>query len=201
MSNITGEVQEIQSLQRNTKYGPKPTFKLIIDNIPYNLGFNNPSKQGIREGTEVTFQSVHTAYGEDIDMPTLRVVGGGSTVPTPAARPAASAPAAPAKAPHVPPAAKVFPVPLFHGDRSIIRQNSLTNAREVYCSSTVVVSSSNTDELADQIIHLARKFEAYSAGDLDRAQAEEEMNAAKVPAKKAKAAPKLDTDVDVSEAY
>jgi hypothetical protein len=69
----------------------------------------------------------------------------------------------------------VFPIPLLHGDRAIVRQNSITNATKAvrdYLVSTDGFDS--VQDYADIIIEIARKFEAYSCGDLD-AQAAEAM--------------------------
>jgi len=72
------------------------------------------------------------------------------------------------------PAAKVFPIPPLHGDRAIVRQNSVTNATKLVSD---VLSKSKGDvdinDAAQLIIKIAREFEAYSCGDLDMAVAEE----------------------------
>lgn len=68
---------------------------------------------------------------------------------------------------------KEFPVPAFHPDRSIIRQNSLGHAVEVVRGAPVAFSS--PQEFATEVIEVARIFEAYSSGDLDIAIVEEEM--------------------------
>jgi hypothetical protein len=58
-----------------------------------------------------------------------------------------------------------FPVPMDHPDTSIIRQNALTNA--------VKWSGGNTVDV-ENIIRVARQFEAYTSGQLD---AEEQAEA------------------------
>jgi hypothetical protein len=63
------------------------------------------------------------------------------------------------------PAATGFPIPTRHQSRSIIRQNSLTNARELYIN--FANGEETFPEAVDAIIDIARKFEAYSAGDAD----------------------------------
>lgn len=69
---------------------------------------------------------------------------------------------------------KEFPVPAFHPDRSIIRQNSLAHATEAV--QWVGSPGAITDvDMAERIIAVARLFEAYSAGDLDVAIVEAEM--------------------------
>jgi len=64
---------------------------------------------------------------------------------------------------------KVFPVPVDHPDRSIIRQNSLAHATRLLDGE---LDDDDFDALADKVIALARRFEAYSSGDLEVAEAE-----------------------------
>jgi hypothetical protein len=61
----------------------------------------------------------------------------------------------------------------LHGDRAIIRQNSITNATKLYTDSQKQGTITDYDAASDVIIALARKFEAYSCGDLDAAMAEQ----------------------------
>lgn len=73
-----------------------------------------------------------------------------------------------------------FPVPALDGSRSIIRQNALTQANTAasnYYGLTGFNSSDfpTAETYADHIIELARKFEAYSAGDLDAKLIEDMM--------------------------
>lgn len=79
--------------------------------------------------------------------------------------------------------AKEFPVPPFHPDRSIIRQNSLAHATDLinaigygYIGGSLA-HAPTAAEYAERIIEVARMFEAYSSGDLDVAIVEEEMRA------------------------
>jgi len=74
---------------------------------------------------------------------------------------------------------KEFPVPTLHGDRSIIRQNSLKHAGDLFTAMQPITGGDKapTDKMmakaAGQIIELARLFEEYSAGDVERRVAEE----------------------------
>ena len=58
----------------------------------------------------------------------------------------------------------VFPIPKNDGQRSIIRQNSLTNAVALF--SAAGQARTEVDDIRE-IIAIARMFEAYSTGDLD----------------------------------
>lgn len=68
---------------------------------------------------------------------------------------------------------KQFPVPPLHPDRSIIRQNSLSHAINVASAMDVFSETVTHDDYANVVIAIARKFEAYSTGDMDNEMAEE----------------------------
>lgn len=70
---------------------------------------------------------------------------------------------------------KVFPLPLLHGDRSIIRQNSLAHATRIVTALLVKAKGAvpNDDAIASKVVDMARSFERYSAGDAEREAAEE----------------------------
>jgi hypothetical protein len=67
----------------------------------------------------------------------------------------------------------VFPIPLLHGDRAIVRQNSVTNATKAVQDFGVEDPENlSLEDYAALIIKVARMFEAYSCGDLDAQLAE-----------------------------
>lgn len=74
---------------------------------------------------------------------------------------------------------KVFPLPLLHGDRSIVRQNALAHATKVVTelivgrNSKAELNKLTCDVVASMIVTTARTFEAYSAGDAEREAAEQ----------------------------
>lgn len=74
-------------------------------------------------------------------------------------------------------AARTFPVGAFSPERSIIRQNSLGHAVKVLADLPIDEGDvfATAAEAADAVIAVARVFEAYSAGDLDREMVEAEM--------------------------
>lgn len=75
-------------------------------------------------------------------------------------------------------AARTFPVPAFSPERAIIRQNSITNAVKAFAGIPMECAEfDNHNDLAEAVIDLARRFEAYSAGDLDRDIVEKEVKA------------------------
>ena len=160
-------VENITEKTVNTKFGPKKAFSIKANGEWYGYGFKKPA---FSIGDEVDFQFSETAYGKQVDDKSVRTLSkaGDTSSPT------SSAPA-PAKAYGAP--AKVFPIPPLHGDRAIVRQNSVTNATklvsDVLSKSKGDVDIKCYDDAAQLIIKIAREFEAYSCGDLDMAVAEE----------------------------
>ena len=157
-------IENITTKEVTTKFGPKPAYTIVAGGERFSYGFKKPA---FAIGDEVDFQYTENTYGKNVDLASVQMMKKGTGAPTPSA-----STASPAKAPYSPPS-KVFPIPLLHGDRAIVRQNSITNAtKAVYdCVSAIDI---DLDDYADTIIRIARKFEAYSCGDLD-AQAAEAM--------------------------
>jgi len=63
-----------------------------------------------------------------------------------------------------------FPIDPLDGQRSIIRQNAVTNANAFL---STLVSSGKTDDVeVSDLLDIARQIEAYTAGDLDVVEAE-----------------------------
>jgi len=140
---MTYIVENITQKEVNTKFGPKPAFSITANGERY-------------------------SYGLNVDLTSVRLLSKGEGAPATAT--VAGAPSKPSYG-----AAKVFPIPPLHGDRAIVRQNSITNAVKAADNYLRGEDStpSNLDEYAEFIIQLARKFEAYSCGDLDLAAAEQ----------------------------
>ena len=156
-------IENITTKEVTTKFGPKPAYTIIANGERFSYGFKKPTF-GI--GDEIDFQFTENTYGKNVDLTSVQMIkkGSGGTPVT--------ASASPAKAPYSPPA-KVFPIPLLHGDRAIVRQNSITNATKAVCDYVGSKEDVATiQDYAEIIIEIARKFEAYSCGDLDTAQAE-----------------------------
>lgn len=167
------KIEAISTKQVDTKRGKADTYAFKGDDGQwYSTGFDNP---GVAKGDEVDFEFENTRYGNKVKFETFKINGaavkGKST--------------GPAKAPYVPRAVgtggsaptytKPFPIPLLHGDRAIIRQNALTNARELYDSDP----EKPIKDAAKEIIEVARIFEEYSAGDGERREAESKSKEAK----------------------
>jgi len=159
-------IENITTKEVTTKFGPKPAYTIVANGERFSYGFKKPV---FAIGDEVDFQYTENTYGKNVDMTSVQMIKKGTGAPAP------SASSVPGKAPYSPPS-KVFPIPLLHGDRAIVRQNSITNATKAY-TEWMKLGDGHVfvlEEVADEIIEMARKFEAYSCGDLD-AQAAEKM--------------------------
>jgi hypothetical protein len=157
-------IENITTKEVTTKFGPKPAYTITAGGERFSYGFKKPM---FAIGDEVDFQYTENTYGKNVDLASVQMLKKGVGAPTPSA-----AATSPGKVPYSPPS-KVFPIPLLHGDRAIVRQNSITNATKAVCD-FLTDSPEGLEEYAELIISVARKFEAYSCGDLD-AQAAEAM--------------------------
>lgn len=158
-------IEEITSKDATTRYGVKPSYRVKASGEWYNFGFKKPM---VAVGDNVNFNFTEGKYGKDVDAATVKVISsGGGTA-------GSVTPSAPAARPFGPPA-RPFPIPALHGDRAIVRQNALTNAREVFTSgygwNGEKLDSGNPVVVAKHIIAMARMFEEYTTGDSDLAEA------------------------------
>jgi hypothetical protein len=170
-------ISKIATKTVNTKFGAKSAYSIQADGEWYSYGFKKPA---FNEGDEVNFSFTDGTYGKSVDVATVRVITKGSGSPATASTSASKAPgntevaSAPTNRSYGPPA-KVFPIPALHGDRAIVRQNSLTNAVNLlkeYFSEDVEM-----EQRAQYVINIARMFEAYSCGDLDMEEAKKMIEA------------------------
>jgi hypothetical protein len=170
----TGIVESVSTKDVNTKFGTKPTYSMKVNGTWVKCGFKNPNVQA---GYEVEFDGVSGTYGvETKSVNILRkdaapFAGGGATA-------GASAPVAASKASYGGYNQKVFPIPALHGDRSIVRQNALARATDLFIAARGSKPFELDEATLTMVITFARKFEAYTAGDLDMAEAIAENEAA-----------------------
>jgi hypothetical protein len=157
-------VENISEKEVNTKFGPKKAYSINANGERYGYGFKKPT---FSIGDEVDFQFTENTYGKNVDLASVRLLTKGTGTPPPST--AVTGSTAPSKPSYGAP--KVFPIPALHGDRAIVRQNSVTNAVKLITDSVHSTDEADWEELADTAIAIARKFEAYSCGDLDMEQA------------------------------
>lgn len=163
---MTGIVEAVSTKDVNTKFGNKPTYSLKINGGWVKCGFKNPNAS---VGDEVEFDGNTGTYG--LETKAVNVIRKGS-----GAVPSATSNTAPVAAQKMAGgySAKVFPIPPLHGDRAIVRQNALARATDIYIAARGGKPFELEADSLDFVIRLARKFEAYTAGDLDLAEAEAE---------------------------
>ncbi len=138
-------------------------------------GVFDPAAQGmddIQEGNQVSFRYKEKPSPDGSliyknIMGKITVTTGSAISPTTADAPAK--PSTPARS-YGGYSKGVFPVPALDGTRSIIRQNSITNA--VNLTKGLVNAKTSLPAMARLVIETAMMFEAYSSGDLDAAEAE-----------------------------
>jgi len=164
MTMMTGIVEAISTKDVNTKFGNKPTYSLKVNGTWVKCGFKNPNAGA---GDEVEFDGNTGTYG--LETKAVNVLRKGAGTPPPAAT--SNSTPAPARTTGSGYAAKVFPIPPLHGDRAIVRQNALARATDIYIAARGGKPWELEATNLDFVISLARKFEAYTAGDLDMAEA------------------------------
>src|SRR3990167_2104825 len=156
-------VEAIGTKPVTTKFGEKVTYSFKgNDGQWYKLGFKKPQ---FAKGDEVEFEFTSGKWGNEVTS-VLSAPTADADAPVVATAPA------PRKAYGGGTAGGYsrgqFPIPATDGQRSIIRQNSLGHALKL----TELNKFSPT---AEDIIKIARKFEAFSAGDTEAAAAKKAL--------------------------
>jgi len=172
MAMMNGVVEAISTKDVTTKFGVKPTYSMKINGAWVKCGFKNP---GVDVGYTVDFDGIAGTYG--LETKAVNILSRATAQPV-AAVATASVP--------VPTKSygggggykdKVFPIPALHGDRAIVRQNALARASDLYIAARGGKPFELEASTLDLVISFARKFEAYTAGDLDMAEALKEDTA------------------------
>jgi hypothetical protein len=125
MSSISNVVvEQISSKDRTTRFGVKKVYSFKAGGEWFSTNFKNPM---LSAGDTVSFEFAETSYGKEVDPASIKK-GAAGAAPTPLVA-GSKAPSAAPSAPYS--RMGVFPIPALDGQRSIIRQNALTNAREL----------------------------------------------------------------------
>lgn len=145
MPTIEGIVSAVSVKTRNTKYGDKQATSFNIDGVWYSGGFK-PWEVDKGDVVQLTYETNAQGYN---DVKGIAVMAKGD--PTPPANTG------------TPRIGRSFPVDPLAPERTINRQNALTAA----------VAFLKLDEAStpEDVIHVARIFEAYTTGDIDKAEA------------------------------
>lgn len=171
VSNVA--VEQVSSKPVTTRFGNKTTYSFKAGGDWFKTNFK---AHGLSAGDVISFSYTDGTYGKEVDPATIEK--GATSVSSATAASAGTGGGSTAKANTYSGGGKgVFPIGALDGQRSIIRQNALTNAREVFVANMILAKKvvAEPNEIAEAIIELARKFEAYTAGDLDADAAAEEV--------------------------
>jgi hypothetical protein len=167
MAMMTGIVESVSTKDVTTKYGTKPTYSMKVNNTWIKCGFKDP---GVQAGYEVEFDGNTGTYGVETKVVTILKKSAAPVAPSSTASTAVPVP----KASYGGYKEKVFPIPALHGDRAIVRQNALARATDIYIAARGGKPFDLEVSTLDLVIQFARKFEAYTAGDLDMVEALQE---------------------------
>ncbi len=162
-SVIAGIISKKSRKKRTTPWGEKWATSFQINGDWYSGGFKDYPH--VNEGDEVqcTWEQNDKGYK---DIKAISVTGKGVGEP--------GTPEAGIVPVHTGPArsgGRTFPVDPLAPERTINRQNALTNA-VAFCS-----AKDGFDATIEDVITIAREFEAYTCGDIDREEAEAMMSA------------------------
>jgi hypothetical protein len=177
MTMMTGIVEAVSTKDVNTKFGLKPTFSMKVNGTWVKCGFKT---HGASVGDEVEFDGNTGTYG--METKAVNVIRRGSGTVASAGPSVTSSTAAPAKTYSGGGfKEKVFPIPALHGDRAIVRQNALARATDIFIAARGGKPFELDESTFNLVIGFARKFEAYTAGDIDMAEAQAESTADQSP--------------------
>ena len=192
---VSGVVKGVYSKPVTTKFGNKNVYDMLLDDGNYyKHGFKKPN---VEVGDSVTIEYEVDKYGNKI----LKLSSGATGSSAPTDNQGTAAPSTHSTQTYSIKNSKPFPVPFDHGDRSIIRQNSLTNARElvdaIWQNYGVGDESPIDEDVIDRILKIAYKFEEYSSGDREAKAADAILNKGKTTApKKVKAIKSISEEED-----
>lgn len=178
MAKITGIVEQVATKEVTTKFGVKPTFSFKINGMWVKTGFKNHNASA---GDQVEFDGESGTYG--METKGVAIISKGTGVAPSAGASVTRMPVSTGGGSYA--GGRVFPIPALHGDRSIIRQNALARSVELFIGAHGGKNFTVEDGTISYLIKAARQFEAYTAGDLDLADAKTENAAEEAVAKAA----------------
>lgn len=170
---VSGTVTNIIERKATTKYGVRPVWDVFVDGTKYNYGFHDPAKRSVTHGATVSFDYTSNEYGNKVIENTVVVLTPGTGAPPSVGgavvTPVSSGAKSTRKGDNF-----IFPVPATSGEIAILRQNALTNAREVVLGySGSFFSGTKAPAVKDiikAILDVAHEFEDYTSGrDVERA--------------------------------
>lgn len=156
-----GTVDKVVARTVTTMRGPTSVYDVYVDGTKYGWGFTNPTKVGVTDGAEIEFVIEASPYGPKISEGSVSVkTSGTGAPPVKSAAPAPRSPAASSGGSRD----VGFPVPVTSEKISILRQNALTNARELVAMYPSMFGAETKEQLIAAILDTARVFADYSSG-------------------------------------
>lgn len=146
-------VEAVSNKDVKTRYGMKKSYSIKAGGEWFSAGFNNPA---VDKGDVIGFNFKETSFGKEIEKGTISVLS----------KTAMTKPNGKASG-HV-----EFPINPLARERAIIRQNALGHAVEMVVHLSQIDAKASMDDYVSEVIRVARKFEAYAAGDIEREQVE-----------------------------
>lgn len=168
---LAGTVTDLTERQAKTRYGLKPVYGGEVSGQAIEFGFKKDEKVPYPSRGDVVSYRVKYEYGK------YKVCGlsvGDPPAPVKAAAPGGGAASATGTTKPAGGSFRPFPVPMTHGDTSIIRQNSLGHAVALVAAFVSTIDGDSEKEGpdlvelgADVALRIAYKFAAFSSGNLD----------------------------------
>lgn len=158
MQEEQGLVESIEPRVVNTRYGSKTTTSFVINGVTYSGGFKKWDSVKIGDEVFITFETTDKGYR---NIKGLTVVNAGTGGPVANSAPKSNSGGGGGYSKG---GGRSFPVDPLAPERTINRQNALTNA--VKYAEYYDPKASKED-----IVEVARYFEAYTTGDIDMEEA------------------------------
>jgi len=165
---LNGEVQVINSVMRNTRYGQKPVYSMVVEGYEVDLGFGKPKYS---EGQKVSIDVNMGKYGKYEIVSESNGTANNAT--TGLANAGALRPTAP------PPKERGgFPIEKDNYQQAIIRQNALTNAVNLISNNQEYFAGQlESIDLPDLVLQIAYDFCDYSSGQREVKRAKQLLEA------------------------
>ncbi len=153
---IEGVVENILTRSVNTKNGPGTVYTAIVNGEEVDLGFKKEYEVGALFSAECEKKYGKWKPGASVSAPHVKYGAtsgaGGRT--------------------HM---GKPFPLPSEHGDNSIIRQNSLTNANATISAYlSVAKPAGDLNDTVQDVLKIARLYAEFSSGRMNDEELSEE---------------------------